>query len=233
MSDLNRAVVLLSGGIDSYVTLARALELGDTEAYALTIDYEQLHWSEINASRRLAEPMRERGLKDHRVVVAKFRPICHSPLTGDGQLPVRTLEEIRKDEGPSPAYVPARNSIFLSLALGWAETIKANSIWFGCNLDDQAGFVDCRPVFIEAMQKVATVTASKPVRIVAPFLTLRKWQVIHEASRLNLDLQHTVSCYNYRGGEHCGRCDACAVRRDAFERAQVPDPTTYLASVVV
>ncbi len=223
-----RAVVLLSGGLDSATVLAEAAASG-FEPYALTVEYGQRHQAEIDAARRVAKSV---GVAKHVTTVLDLRTFGGSALTDDIDVPKDTpLSEIGKD---IPAtYVPARNTIFLSLALAWAETLDANAIFIGVNALDYSGYPDCRPEFIEAFEKLAAVATKagvtgSPVQFHTPLIQMTKREIIARGIELGVDYGLTLSCYDPTiDGAACGRCDACALRRKGFEEAGVPDPTRY------
>jgi 7-cyano-7-deazaguanine synthase len=221
-----RAVVLLSGGLDSATTLAYALERG-FEAHALTIDYGQRHAVEIAHAARVAAAC---GASSHRVVSVDLRTLGGSALT-DGDVAVprnRTAEEI--GEGIPVTYVPARNTIFLSLALGWAEVLGAKDLFIGANAVDYSGYPDCRPEFLEQFERLARLATragveGAEIRVRAPLLAWSKAEIVREALRLGVDPGITVSCYDPGdGGRACGTCDACLLRSKGFSEAGVPDP---------
>ena len=224
----SRAVVLLSGGLDSATVLAEAAASG-FEPYALTVEYGQRHQAEIDAARRVAESL---GVAKHVTTALDLRTFGGSALTDDIDVPKDTPpSEIGKD---IPAtYVPARNTIFLSLALAWAETLDANDIFIGVNALDYSGYPDCRPEFIEAFEKLAAVATKagvtgSPIQIHTPLIQMTKREIIARGIALGVDYGLTLSCYDPTAdGAACGRCDACALRRKGFEEAGVPDPTRY------
>ena len=224
----SRAVVLLSGGLDSATVLAEAAASG-FEPYALTVEYGQRHQAEIDAARRVAKSV---GVAKHVTTALDLRTFGGSALTDDIDVPKDTaLSEIGKD---IPAtYVPARNTIFLSLALAWAETLDANDIFIGVNALDYSGYPDCRPEFIEAFEKLAAVATKagvtgSPIQIHTPLIQMTKSEIIARGIELGVDYGLTLSCYDPSAdGEACGRCDACALRRKGFAEAGVPDPTRY------
>lgn len=223
-----RAVVLLSGGLDSATVLAEAAASG-FEPYALTVEYGQRHQAEIDAARRVAKSV---GVVKHVTTALDLRTFGGSALTDDIDVPKDTPpSEIGKD---IPAtYVPARNTIFLSLALAWAETLDANAIFIGVNALDYSGYPDCRPEFIEAFEKLAAVATKagvtgSPIRIHTPLIQMTKREIIARGIELGVDYGLTLSCYDPTiDGAACGRCDACALRRKGFEEAGVADPTRY------
>ncbi|MBD3670751.1 MAG: 7-cyano-7-deazaguanine synthase QueC [Gammaproteobacteria bacterium] len=219
-----KAVVLVSGGLDSATVLAMARSEG-LDCFALSFDYGQRHRSELAASRRVAEAL---GAKEHKVLKLDLRAIGGSALTDDAIAVPEIMEE-----GIPVTYVPARNTVFLSLALGWAEVLGARHIFIGANAVDYSGYPDCRPEFIEAFETLANVATKAGVegehfRIRAPLIDLTKADIIHEGVRLGVDYSLTLSCYQAdESGRACGVCDSCRLRRAGFESAGVPDPTRY------
>lgn len=223
------AVVLLSGGIDSAVTLAWTISQG-YRAHTLTIDYGQVHNQEIEAAKRVATAWK---VESHYVLSLKDLPqLFHSALTGKGTIPKGrwnpTLAEI------PPTYVPARNLLFLSLAAGWGESLEAEAIAIGVNAVDFAGYPDCRPAFLEAFQKVLEVgtkqgVLGRPIKILAPLISLTKAEIITLGTQLGVDFSLTLSCYDPDlAGVSCGECDSCLIRKKGFREAGIPDPTHYL-----
>ena len=221
-----KAVVLVSGGMDSAVTIALAREQG-YQVHALSVAYGQRHSSELAASDRVSRML---GALEHKTVGIDLRSIGGSALTADIAVPVDTREG---GSGIPVTYVPARNTIMLSIALGWAEVLGSSDIWCGVNAVDYSGYPDCRPAFIEAFETLANVATKAGVegagiRIHTPLMRMSKAQIIGEGARLGVDFSTTVSCYQADGqGRACGRCDACRIRRDGFAAAGVADPTRY------
>ncbi len=219
-----KAVVLLSGGLDSATTLAIARDAG-YECHALSVRYGQRHTAELDAAVRLAESL---GATSHRSMSVDFGGIGGSALT-DPALDVPETPQ----EGIPVTYVPARNTVFLSLALGLAEVIEADGIWIGVNAVDYSGYPDCRPEFVMAFQELANVATKaavegKGVRIQTPLIELSKAEIIRRGMKLGVDYSLTVSCYQADDdGRACGVCDACRLRRKGFEDAGVADPTRY------
>lgn len=218
------AVVLLSGGLDSATTLAVASREGFL-CYALSVDYGQRHAAELAAAKALARQM---GVQDHRLVQLDMRQFGGSALTDPG-LAVPT-----EPSGGIPiTYVPARNTVMLSLAMAWAEVLEADAIFIGVNAVDYSGYPDCRPAFIRAFQGVADVASKRavegrPVTIEAPLISLSKADIIRIGNALGVDFARTVSCYQADAeGFACGRCDACRIRREGFAAAGIPDATRY------
>jgi 7-cyano-7-deazaguanine synthase len=220
------AVVLLSGGLDSATALAMAREQGFI-CHALSVDYGQRHAAELEAARRVA---RAGGAREHRIMRVDLAGIGGSALT-DPKIAVP--EEPRA--GIPVTYVPARNTLMLSLALAWAEVLGARDLFIGVNVLDASGYPDCRPEFIEAFAALAQLATKaavegSPCRVHAPLITLTKAEIIREGTRLGVDYAQTVSCYQADPeGRACGRCDACRLRRAGFVAAGLPDPTRYQA----
>jgi 7-cyano-7-deazaguanine synthase len=222
----SRAVVLLSGGLDSTTALAVANSRG-AECYALTVRYGQLHQVELEAAARVAAAL---GAREHRVVAVDLSPIATSALTSSGiDVPKdRSLAEIGAPGDVPPTYVPARNTVLLSLALAWAETIDARDIYVGVNVLDASGYPDCRPEFVRAFEALAQVaTRGGGFRIHAPLIEMTKAEIVKLGVALGIDYGITHSCYDPIGGAACGRCDACALRRKGFAEAGLADPTRY------
>jgi 7-cyano-7-deazaguanine synthase len=224
-----RAVVLLSGGVDSTTTLAIALAEG-YEAYALSFDYGQRHQIEIKAACRVANSL---GAKEHRVAKIDLRIFGGSALTDDIDVPKRrSATEI--GHGIPVTYVPARNTIFLAYALAWAEVILANHIFLGVNAIDYSGYPDCRPEFIKAFETLANVGTKAGIegarlRIHTPLIALSKSEIIGKASELGVDLGLTHSCYDPSPeGLACGECDSCLLRLKGFREAGIKDPIRYV-----
>ena len=225
ISAARRAVVLLSGGLDSATVLAMVRERG-FEAYALSVHYGQRHSSELSAAARIAATQ---GAREHRVMGVDLAGIGGSALT-DTSIAVPTSPTT----GIPATYVPARNTLMLALALGWAEVLDAEAIFIGVNAVDYSGYPDCRPEFVVAFSEVARLGTragieGRPVRIEAPLVNLSKAAIIREGARLGVDYSLTVSCYQAdKEGRACGRCDSCRLRREGFDAAGVPDPTRYV-----
>jgi 7-cyano-7-deazaguanine synthase len=220
---MTTAVVLLSGGLDSMVCAALARERG-FEVTALTIDYGQRHRVELAAAAAIAGTLADR----HVVVPLDLRAFGGSALTGDVAVPKDSDES-----GIPVTYVPARNTIFLSLALGLAEASGARDIFIGVNAVDYSGYPDCRPEFVEGFQRLASLATKAGVEgdgftIHAPLLHLSKADIAREAERLGLDPGLSHSCYDpMTDGRHCGHCDACRLRARGFADAGIEDPTVY------
>ena len=225
---MKKAVVLVSGGLDSATTLALAQEQGYA-CYALSFDYGQRHRCELDAARKVAEAAE---VVEHKIITLNLDNIGGSALT-DTAIPVPQ----QATEGIPVTYVPARNTVFLALALGWAEVLEAEAIFIGVNAVDYSGYPDCRPEFIEAfanMAQLATKTGveGRPIRIETPLIHLSKAEIIQQGSRLGVDYANTISCYDPdTEGRACGRCDSCRLRAAGFEAAGVADPTRYLPGV--
>jgi 7-cyano-7-deazaguanine synthase len=225
-----RAVVLLSGGLDSATVLAMARAAG-LECYALSVSYGQRHQAELNAASRVAHAL---GAREHRIMHVNLGRIGGSALT-DLSIDV----PVAPGEGIPVTYVPARNTIMLSLALAWAEVVEATEIHIGVNAVDYSGYPDCRPEFIAAFENLAQLATKAGVEggrlaIRAPLVNLSKAQIIREGVRLGVDYAQTVSCYQAdSAGKACGICDSCRLRRDGFAAAGVPDPTNYSAAKIV
>ena len=221
-----KAVVLVSGGMDSAVTIALAREQG-YRVHALSVAYGQRHNSELAASDRVSRML---GAVEHKTVSIDLRSIGGSALTADIDVPLDTV-----DSTDIPVtYVPARNTIMLSIALGWAEVLGSSDIWCGVNAVDYSGYPDCRPAFIEAFEKLANIATRAGVegagiRIHAPLMRMSKADIAREGKRLGVDFSATVSCYQADAqGRACGHCDACRLRAQGFRAAGITDPTRYV-----
>ncbi len=219
----NKAVVLVSGGMDSAVTLAMARELGFA-CHALSVAYGQRHGSELTAAAVMARCL---GAMSHKTVQVDLRSLGGSALTDDIEVP--------EHGGPGipVTYVPARNTIMLSIALGWAEVLGSNDIFCGVNAVDYSGYPDCRPAFIESIQQLANLATKAGIegqglRIHAPLMAMGKADIVREGLRLGVDFSATTSCYSADAeGLACGHCDACRLRAEGFAAAGVSDPTRY------
>ncbi|AOS95652.1 7-cyano-7-deazaguanine synthase [Microbulbifer aggregans] len=219
-----KAVVLLSGGLDSATVLAMAQEQG-YECYALGFDYGQRHRSELAAAQRVATAG---GAVEHKVVQLDLRSIGGSALTDENIA-------VPEDEpgGIPVTYVPARNTVFLSIALGWAEVLGAQDIFVGVNAVDYSGYPDCRPEYIEAFERMANLATRAGVEgqrlhIRAPLMEMSKADIVRRGTELGVDYSLTVSCYQAdEGGAACGRCDSCRLRAAGFAEAGLADPTVY------
>jgi len=228
---MKRAVVLLSGGIDSTTTLAIARSSG-CEVYAMSIDYGQRHRRELEQARRIAEYFR---VKEHRIIEVDLRGIGGSALTSGVSVPKgRPLKEI--SEGIPVTYVPARNTIFLSLALAWAEVIGSDTIFLGVNVLDYSGYPDCRPEYIRAFENMARlatragVEEGRKITIETPLIYMTKAEIIKKGAELGVDFSMTHSCYDPSvKGIACGRCDSCLLRKKGFSEAGMKDPVEYEA----
>jgi len=227
MLAMERAVILLSGGLDSATVLAVARDQGH-DCHALSLDYGQRHQAELAAAQTVAAHL---GAREHRVMRLDMGPFGGSALT-DSSIAVPESPS----EGIPVTYVPARNTIMLSLALGWAEVLDADAIYIGVNALDYSGYPDCRPDFIAAYQRLADVATKRavegrPIRIEAPLIHLSKAEIIRLGLRLGVDYARTVSCYQAdANGRACGRCDSCRLRRSGFSEAGVMDPTRYIVA---
>ncbi|HEX4736010.1 MAG TPA: 7-cyano-7-deazaguanine synthase QueC [Allosphingosinicella sp.] len=225
-SALPNAVVLVSGGLDSMVAAARAREEG-FGLLALTVDYGQRHRIELEAARRVATFL---GAERHVVLPLDLRAFGGSALTADIEVPKSGV-----GADVPVTYVPARNTIFLSLALGWAEAAGAHDLFIGVNALDYSGYPDCRPEFIAAFEHLASLATKAGVegagfRVHTPLQHMSKADIVREAARLGLDAGISWSCYDPTpDGRHCGLCDSCRLRSRGFEEAGLPDPTRYAA----
>jgi len=228
MSQARRAVVLLSGGLDSATTLAIARSLG-YETYCLSFDYGQRQSIELEAASRVAGAL---GAHEHRVAHMDLGAFGGSALTADIAVP-KDRDPTEMARGIPVTYVPARNTVFLAYALGWAEVLGAFDLFIGVNAVDYSGYPDCRPEFIAAFERLADLATRAGVqglgrfRVHAPLLTLSKADIIRRGVELGVDYALTHSCYDPQGALACGRCDACRLRRDGFRVAGVADPTQY------
>jgi len=223
-----RAVVLLSGGLDSATTLAWAKAHG-YEPFALSVNYGQRHKIELERADLVAKQL---GAIEHRTVTMDLRAIGGSALTANIDVPKDRSDEAMS-HGVPITYVPARNTILLGLALGYAETVKAFDIFLGANVLDYSGYPDCRPEFLGAFEALANLATQAAIeggrfRIHAPLLQMTKAEIIRLGVQLGVDYGITLSCYDpdERGGA-CGRCDSCILRKKGFAEAGIPDPTTY------
>ncbi len=227
-SEPRKAVVLVSGGMDSAVTLAMARAQGFV-CHALSVAYGQRHASELVAAARVAATL---GAVEHKTVTVDLRSIGGSALTADIAVPEH-FDSHGESEIPV-TYVPARNTIMVSVALGWADTLGSNDLFCGVNAVDYSGYPDCRPAFIEAFERLANVATKAGVegqtlRVHAPLIRMSKADIVREGSRLGVDFSATVSCYQADAdGRACGHCDACVLRARGFADAGVADPTHYV-----
>ncbi|KAF0191371.1 MAG: hypothetical protein FD165_1705 [Gammaproteobacteria bacterium] len=221
------AVVLLSGGLDSATTLAIARDAG-FDCYALSFDYGQRHRVEVQAAQRIAAAL---GVVAHKIMPLDLGAIGGSALT---DLSIAVPEQ--PTAGIPVTYVPARNAVFLALALGWAEVLAARDIFIGVNALDYSGYPDCRPAFIAAFEQVANLATRAGVEgdachIRAPLIAMTKAQIIQAGAQRGVDFSMTVSCYQAdANGRACGKCDSCRLRAAGFRQAGVADPTPYAAS---
>ncbi len=226
--DEPRAVVLLSGGLDSATCLAVARRDG-CAVHALSFRYGQRHAAELDAARRVAGAL---GAAEHRVIDLDPAAFRGSALTGAGPVP-KDRTDSERAEGIPPTYVPARNTIFLAYAIGLAETLAADAIYIGVNAVDYSGYPDCRPEYIRAASALAALATKRavegrPPAVRAPLVQLTKAEIIRLGTGLGVDYGLTRSCYDPDpAGRACGRCDSCAIRRTGFREAGVPDPTDY------
>jgi len=222
MSEASKSVVLLSGGLDSYTAAAIAQNLG-FDIYALTIKYGQRHAHEILTSRKVAEAL---GVKAHRELAVDLASLGGSALLGDGDVPKGSPDAARIPV----TYVPARNTVMLSLALAWAEVIGAYDIFIGVNALDYSGYPDCRPEFIDAFENTARLGTKagiegRPFRIRVPLIAMTKAEIIRRGLSLGLDYGLTHSCYDpLPSGTPCGLCDSCVLRARGFQEAGIEDP---------
>jgi 7-cyano-7-deazaguanine synthase len=220
----DKAVILVSGGLDSTTVLAMAHAAGH-ECHTLSFDYGQRHRSELAAAERVSRAM---GVADHKVVHLDLDSIGGSALT---DMNIAVPEE--ETEGIPVTYVPARNTVFLAIALGWAEVLGARQIFIGVNAVDYSGYPDCRPAFIEAFEALANLATragveGSPLTVEAPLIKLGKDEIIRRGIELGVDYSLTVSCYQATAdGLACGKCDSCRLRRQGFHAAGVDDPTRY------
>ena len=222
-----RAVVLLSGGLDSATVLAQAIAEG-WEAHALSFDYGQRHRLELERAAEIAVAV---GAAEHRVVKVDLAAFGGSALTAAVDVP-KDRDPARLGDEIPVTYVPARNTVFLSLALAWAETLGARALFLGVNALDYSGYPDCRPEYLQAFERLANLATKAGVeskdarfRVHAPLLELTKADIVRRAVALGVDLSRTTSCYDpVADGTPCGRCDACGLRAKGFAEAGVPDP---------
>lgn len=230
MSERPRAVVLLSGGLDSTTVLALAAA-EHCETYALSFGYGQRHAVELECARRQAARL---GARAHEVVdLAHVGRLVASATSLVSASALAVPKDAEPGVGAIPStYVPARNTLFLAYALGWAEALGAREIWLGVNALDYSGYPDCRPEFVAAFQKLAdlatrTGVEGNPITLRTPLLHLTKSQIVRAGHDLQVDYADTISCYDPRGTLACGHCDSCTLRRQGFSQAQLPDPTRY------
>lgn len=235
MDKTKKAVVLSSGGIDSTTAMAVAGDRGFT-LYSLTFFYGQRHAYEIKAAESIARYFK---VAKHLVIKADLRVIGGSALTADIDVPKARDKRVISSRIP-PTYVPARNTIFLSYALAWAEVIRSSHIFIGVNMVDYSGYPDCRPEYIKAFQRMANLATKAgienktPINIEAPLLHMSKAQIIELGISLGVDYSLTHSCYDPSPeGLACGVCDSCLIRKKGFQEAGVPDPTRYLDNKII
>ena len=224
---MKRAVVLVSGGLDSATTLAIAAREG-FEPYALSFDYGQRHLVEVQAAKRVAASL---SVREHRFATIDLRVFGGSALTDEIAVP-KNRETKQAAEIPS-TYVPARNTIFLSYALAWCEVLGAEDIFIGANAVDYSGYPDCRPAFLAAFEQLAAVATKAGVegtrfRVHAPLISMSKAEIIRTGTQLGVDFSLTHSCYNPASdGLACGVCDSCRIRLEGFRSASLADPISY------
>ena len=225
-----KAVVLLSGGLDSTTTLAIACDEG-YDAYAMSFRYGQRHTVELQCAKEVARAL---GVQQHVVVDIDLRTFGGSALTADIEVPKDRSDTEMGDSIPI-TYVPARNTIFLSYALAWAEVLAADTIFIGANAIDYSGYPDCRPEYIEAYQTVANLATQVGVEgktkltIQAPLMDKTKAEIVQIGTVLGVDYSFTLSCYDPDAeGKACGSCDSCLLRKKGFKEAGIPDPTRYI-----
>ncbi|MBD8192595.1 7-cyano-7-deazaguanine synthase QueC [Pseudomonas fluorescens] len=224
MTDQKRAVILLSGGLDS-ATLVAMVRAQGYRCYSMSFDYGQRHRAELNAAARVA---RDLGVVEHKVVGLNLGGMGGSALT-DSTIGLPEAPS----EGIPVTYVPARNTVFLSLALGWAEVLNARDIFIGVNALDYSGYPDCRPEYVESFERMANLATKAGVegqgfRIQAPLQNMTKADIVKAGVGLGVDYALTVSCYQAdEGGRACGKCDACRLRAEGFKMAGITDPTRY------
>jgi len=226
MNETKKAIVLISGGLDSATVLAIAKAAG-YDCYGLSFYYGQRHQVELHAANQIAKNLH---VKTHKVLHLDLNNIGGSALTDDHiAVPIEGV-----NNGIPVTYVPARNTVFLSLALGWAEVLQAHDIFIGVNAIDYSGYPDCRPEFIEAFEKMANLATKAGVegqafKIHTPLIDLTKAQIIQKGTTLGVDYSLTISCYQPNTQGHaCGVCDACRLRAAGFEQAGMADPTIYM-----
>lgn len=221
-----KAVILVSGGLDSATVLAEAVEQG-YQCYAISFNYSQRHQVELSSAKSLCQQF---GVIEHKIINLDLSQIGGSALTDDS---IDVPEH--ETTGIPVTYVPARNTIFLSIALGWAEVLDAHKIFVGVNAVDYSGYPDCRQEYIQAYETMANLatkmgTEDHDIQIKTPLIHLTKAQIIQKGIALGVDYSQTVSCYQANDqGEACGRCDSCRLRRLGFEDAKIADPTRYIS----
>ena len=230
MNKKKKALILLSGGLDSTTVMAIARSAG-YDIYSLSFRYGQRHIVELDASRKISEAF---GAKEHLVMDIGIAAVGGSALTGSTAVPEGRSRKENRHEIPA-TYVPARNTIFLACALAWAEVTGASDIFIGVNAVDYSGYPDCRPEYIEAFERMANlatkagVTGKSRIKIRTPLIQMTKAEIIRKGIELGVDFSMTHSCYNPSPeGRACGRCESCLLRQNGFRDAGVPDPTSYL-----
>ena len=227
-SDKKRAIVLASGGLDSTVTAVLAGRDGH-DLYLLTVDYGQRHHVEIQRAKKISEWLRPR---EHKIVCLDLTVFGESALTANIAVP-KKRSSVEREHGIPCTYVPARNTIFLSLALAYAEVVRAGAIYIGANVRDYSGYPDCRPEFLSAFSEVARLgtkcgVEGVGIEVRAPLLMLTKAEIIRRGRALEVPFEWTHSCYDPRpGGEACGQCDSCLIRLEGFREVGVGDPVSY------
>ncbi len=226
---MKRAVALASGGLDSSTAIALALKQ-EFDIHALSFDYGQRHRCELEAARRVIKSL---GIRHHKVMAVDLRVFGGSALTSEIRVP-KNRDVIRISAEIPPTYVPARNTIFLSLALGWCEVLNAQDIFIGVNAVDYSGYPDCRPEFLKSFEQLANLATKAGVenkasfKIHAPLLHMTKAEIVRAGFEAGLDLSLTHSCYDPTPeGMACGECDSCVLRRRGFEEAGIVDPINY------
>jgi 7-cyano-7-deazaguanine synthase len=233
MSITKKAVVLLSGGLDSATCLAIAKSLG-FDCYCLSLDYHQRHIAELQAAQNIASSL---GATEHKTAQLDLSLFGGSALT-DNKIDVPMSGENPIPAGIPVTYVPARNTIMLSLALAWAEVLGAQDIFIGVNALDYSGYPDCRGEYVKAFQEMANLATKSAVEgqkitIHAPLIDMTKAEIIALGTKLDVPYRATVSCYQADAeGRACGRCDSCRLRREGFQKAMVKDPTFYIAHYI-
>lgn len=224
---MKKAICLLSGGMDSAVSVAIAKSRG-YEIYALTFNYGQRHRREIEGAKRLAEFFR---VREHKIFKINLNEIGNSALTSNKKIPERGIEEIKNSDQIPETYVPARNTIMLSFALAYAEVKGVDAIFIGANYIDYSGYPDCRPEYFKKFQEMANLATrmgveGREIRIETPVIEMSKAEIIKKGFELGVPFQYTWSCY--QGGEKaCGKCDSCVLRLDGFKEAGFEDPVEY------
>lgn len=223
---MKKAVILLSGGIDSATVMAVAGKQ-NFKLYALSFNYGQRHKYELSSAKKVAEYFK---VIEHKIIRIDLRAFGGSALTDDIEVPKNSF----KQQNIPPTYVPARNTIFLSYALAWAEVLSSHDIFIGVNAVDYSGYPDCRPEYIKAYQKMANLATKeavegRPIKIHTPLIDMKKSEIIKKGIDLGVDYSITHSCYSpAKDGLACGRCDSCILRKKGFEEAGLKDPTLYV-----